>query len=194
MRCITPTDVSAILGPSGFSVSLEHGWYRRGLVLEESQARRQTRIGGRPTIDPVLLAQFALSMVRWLPTARHRMLWIDHWDSDYPAVSELFNAARAGMNETRSISAAPGHLFDPHPYDQEDQTEIPPEQAKQVGVLVGLMALIMIGGWDAWLVANGSIDRVEFWEGNIFFHTSDPVAHARAAALLTQFKCSRQLA
>jgi hypothetical protein len=93
----------------------------------------------------------------------------------------------------RSPSEAPGHYFDPFPYHECDQTKIPPEQARQTGILVGLMSLIMIGDWDGWLVAEGSSDRIEFWEGNLFFYSSDSSRLADAKALMIEFDCPRDL-
>ncbi|MCW5749247.1 MAG: hypothetical protein KIT36_23860, partial [Alphaproteobacteria bacterium] len=94
------------------------------------------------------------------------MLWIDYWNNDFPSAYALFVAARVGLGETRSLSEAPGHYFDPHPYGERDQTRISQEQARETGILVGLTSLLMINGWDGWLVAADSSDRIEFWEGN----------------------------
>jgi hypothetical protein len=193
MRCITPAQVDNLFGSAGFSISLDHAWYRSALVLKEDQTRGESRIGGRPTVDPTQLALFALELNSWLPTASCRLLWIDHWNSDYPSVDQIVVAARLGLGEPRSLSAAPGHLFDPYPYHERDQVEISPDHAKEINVLVGLMSLIMIGGWDAWLVTNASASRVEFWEGNIFFHTRETTMLASAEGLLARFNCSRIL-
>jgi hypothetical protein len=194
MRCLTSKEVENLFGPTGFGISSEQEWCRKTLFLKQSLVAQQTRIGGRPTPDVDRLSYFAGTLNRWLPTDRHRLLWLDDWNSNYPSIYKVFAAARAGLGETRSFSEAPGHYFDSHPYDQEDQMEISPEQAKQVGIIVGLMSLIMVGGWDAWLVADGNVDRIEFWEGNIFFHSSDPAKVAEAEALFSQFNCPRDLA
>ncbi len=52
------------------------------------------------------------------------------------------------------------------------------------------MALVMIDGWDGWLIA-GNADRIEFWEGNVFFYAHEPVRLAAAQALMTKFECPR---
>jgi hypothetical protein len=82
---------------------------------------------------------------------------------------------------------------DPYPYDERDQLKIPPEQARQTGILIGLMAVIMVGGWDGWLVAEGSSDQIELWEGNVFFHSNDPSRLADAKTLMMEFDCPRDL-
>jgi hypothetical protein len=53
--------------------------------------------------------------------------------------------------------------------------------------------MILMTSSDGWLIAEGSIDRIEFWEGNIFFHSKDAKQIERANALLDSFGCSREL-
>jgi hypothetical protein len=130
-------------------------------------------------------------MNRWHPPNLARVLWVDGWDCDFPSTYELFMAARAGLGDTRSLLEAPGHYFDPHPYDERDQTEIPPAQARETGILIGLMLLIMINAWDGWLIAAGGVDRIEFWEGNIFFYSSQRSRLADAETLMNEFGCPR---
>jgi len=101
-------------------------------------------------------------------------------------------AARAGLGETRSISEAPGHYFDSYFWSERDQTTISAEQARETGLLVGLMCLLMVDSWDGWLVADSS-ERVEFWEGNLFLYSGDKAKLADADLLLNEFDCSRAL-
>lgn len=56
------------------------------------------------------------------------------------------------------------------------------------------MALTMINGWDGWLVARGNTDRIEFWEGNIFFYSSEKSRLVAANLLMDEFNCPRDLA
>jgi hypothetical protein len=128
---------------------------------------------------------------RWLPSHRHRLLWVDHWDLHYPNTHGLFVAARAGLGETRSLSETPGHYFAPYPYEEQDQTKISPEHAQELGILIGLMSLLMMNDWDGWLVADGCSDRIEFWEGYFFFHSSEPARLAEAEAIISHFGCPK---
>jgi hypothetical protein len=120
-----------------------------------------------------------------------RVLWVDSWNWDFPSTYELFMAARVGLGETRSLFDAPGHYFDPHAYEERDQTKISPAQVREAGILIGLTSLLMINGWDGWLVAAGHDDRIEFWEGNIFFYSSKRSWLADAEALINEFGCPR---
>jgi hypothetical protein len=83
----------------------------------------------------------------------------------------------------------PGLYFGPYPYDEQDQTKISAEQVRQTGALIGFMLLLMIGGWHAWLIADGSFDRIEFWEGNILFHSNERARVADTNSLMDQFDC-----
>jgi hypothetical protein len=125
---------------------------------------------------------------------RARLFWIDHWEEGlYGAEQAILAAARLGLGETRSVEQAPGHLFEPYDYDEEDQLLVSREQAHAMAVLTGLVTLTLMTNSDAWLIADGSSDRIEFWEGNIFFRSQDSARMTRADELLTTFKCSREL-
>jgi hypothetical protein len=193
MRCLTPKETVDLFGRNGFSVTSNPDLYRTALVLEPTIASRQIRVGGRPTQNVSHLARFAEASNRWHPPDAHRLLWVDHWNNDVPSTYELFIAARVGLGEARSLSDAPGHYFDRHPYDEQDQTRISPDQARQTGILIGFMSLIMINGWDGWLVTDGSSDQIEFWEGNIFFYSSERSRLTKANSLMDQFNCPRDL-
>jgi hypothetical protein len=193
MRCLTPGEVVGLYGQIGLSVTPNPGLNRMALVLDPKVTSQQTRVGGRPTIDANRLAHIAEAVNRWHSTNTHRLLWVDHWNSDFPSTYDLFMAARFGLGETRSLTEAPGHYFDPLPYGERDQTRIPPEQAKQTGILIGLMSLMMINRWDGWLITDGSSDRIEFWEGNIFFYSNVKSRLADANSLMDQFHCSQDL-
>jgi hypothetical protein len=191
MRCLTPKEAEDLFGQVGFSVYSDV--YRTTLLLKPEIASRQHRVGGRPAPDAHRLAYFGEALNRWHPPNVHRLLWVSHWNNDFPSTHALFVAARVGLGETRSLTEAPGHYFDPHPYDERDQTEITPEQARETGLLVGLMSLLMINGWDGWLIADGSADRIEFWEGNLFFYSREKPRLADANALMDEFGCRRDL-
>lgn len=191
MRCLTPREAVDLFGRIGFSITSNPDLDRTALVLKPEIASRQNRVGGRPAPHVGRLAYFAEALNRWHPPNVHRLLWVDHWDNDFPSTYDLFVAARAGLGEARSLSEAPGHYFDPHPYDERYQSEISPEQACETGLLVGFMSLTMVNGWDGWLIADGSADRIEFWEGNLFFYSSERSRLADASALMEEFGCPR---
>jgi hypothetical protein len=166
---------------------------RIGLNLAPEIAARQDRVGGRPPSDLDQLRYFAEALIRWHPPATPRLLCVSAWNWHFPSIYDVFLAARRGLGETRPLPEAPAHYFDPYPYDERDQTKISPEQARETGILVGLMALMMIDGWDGWLLA-GNTDRIEFWEGNLFFYAHEAARLAAAEALMAEFECPRTVA
>lgn len=193
MRCLTPNEAVDLFGRNGFSVASNPNLCRNALVLEPTLASRQTRVGGQPPRDVRHLRYFAEALNRWHPTDKGRLLWVDHWTNDFPSTYETFIAARTGLGDARSLFEAPGHHFGPFPYHERDQMNISPEQAQQTGILIGFMSLIMIDGWDGWLVADGTSDRIEFWEGNVFFYSSEKLRLTAADSLMNQFECPRSL-
>ncbi|MDE5441714.1 hypothetical protein GWG65_09690 [Bradyrhizobium sp. CSA207] len=193
MRCLTSQEATDLLGREGFSVRSNTPMGRTALVLDPTIASSQTRVGGRPPPNVRHLPHFAEAMNRWHSSNGARLLWVDHWSNDFPSMHATFVSLRAGLGETRSLSDAPGHYFGSQPYHERDQSVISAEQARTIGILIGLMSMIMIEGWDGWLVAQGSTDRIEFWEGNIFFYSSEALRLSSANTLLDDFGCPRNL-
>jgi len=193
VQCITPQELDRLFGSSGFAVRANLSLRRMTLDLKSELAAQQKRIGGHPALPLDRISNFTEALNRWLPTDGARLLWVDHWDDSFPSAYAVFMAARAGFGETRSLSEAPGHYFEKFPYHERDQLLISDRQARQTGILIGLLSLLMIEGWDGWLVASDVADRIEFWEGNVFFHSSDKMRLAMAKDLLHQFGCSEDL-
>jgi hypothetical protein len=174
-----------LLGSAGFTVSLEHRWYRTALTLDAKIAGRQARVGASPPDDLRGLRFFLERVNRWLPSKTARVLWIDHFESAVLGDDALLLAMRRGFGEQRPLADAPGHYVDPQPWHEQDQLLITPERAGALSLLVGIAAALLITGSDGWLVAPGVADRIEFWEGNIFFYSSDSHRIAEATNLLS---------
>jgi hypothetical protein len=132
-------------------------------------------------------------MNRWLPSNSQRLLWVDEWERGvYGHEHAIVVAARLGLGEPRSLEEAPGHLFDRWDWAEEDPSEIPADMGGALGLLTGLTSLLMVTGSDGWLISDESTDRIEFWEGNLFFHSRDRTQLGRADAIIDEFGCSRQ--
>jgi hypothetical protein len=164
------------------------------LVLKPELSKSQRRVEGRPTSNTNRLAEFAGALNRWLPTKRHRLLWLAHWFPGLVNAYEVFTAARLGLGEMRPLLDAPGHYFDAHDYECQDQVEMPAAQGRDVSLIVGLTSLVMINAWDGWLIAEGCTDRIEFWEGNVLFYSHDKARLNEAEVLMTNFDCPRKMA
>jgi len=192
MRCLSPAEASAIFGPSGFTVMSDDG-YRSALALEPKLASRQVRVAAEQPEDFGRVAAFVRAVNRWLPSHRPRLLWVDHWDTGQFGGFEtaMVSAAWRGLGEQRSLVEAPGLYLGGQDWDEQDQTQVTAAQAESLGLLVGVVAMMMITGSDGWLISEGGVDRVEFWEGNFFFHSGDAGQIARANEIVDEFRCVR---
>jgi hypothetical protein len=194
MRCLSPTEARPIIGRLGFSISSEPSGHRSALRLDRIRAAGQKRIGARPPPDIGRIPGFIRAVNRWLPSNSQRLLWVDEWErGDYGHEHAVIAAARLGLGEPRSLEEAPGHLFDRRNWAEEDQLSIPAEMARALGLLTGLTSLLMMTGSDGWLISDESTDQIEFWEGNLFFHSRDRTQLGRADAIIDEFGCSRQI-
>ncbi len=191
MRCLTPPETLEIFAITGFVVV--EGFYRVELALDQDLARRQSRLGCRPPADILHVSRFLAAVNRWLPNQRRRLLWLSHEQADYPGAMPALALIRASLGEAREVRAAPGHLFDALDYAEEDQTEVSADLARQTGVLAGMMMLILSEACDGWLLAEGCNDRIEFWEGNLFFHSADTARMEEADAMIRTYDCPTRL-
>ena len=191
MQFLTPEETIAKLGPSGFSINDENGWYRRHLMLDPRGCAGQKRLGCRGPGAEFNTNVFARALIAWLNGNAPRLLWIDRWDRPFLGFTELFLAARLGLGEARDLTVAPGHYVEAGPYQEWDHTQISPAQLSDINIMCSLISLVHLGGWDGWLVAEGGTDRIEFWECYVYFHSSDPVRLADAEAIMTDYRCER---
>ena len=197
MRCVNAAETVELLGDDfPFTFGAYEAVQRNALRPKDDLAAQQRRIDGRPPLGPSVLPAFCDALNRWHPPQIRRLLWVDDWGTGGDAMTchPIVQAARAGVGDQRSLFEAPGHCFEAFPYDEWDQLAISPEQAHETGLMVGLLAIVMIGGWDGWLVAAGSADRIEFWEGNVCFYSDSKTRLAEAEAVFGKFDCPRGLA
>lgn len=183
MRSLNITDTLKYLGEDTYAVSLENAWYRRLLHRIESGAAKSERIGRFLDPIPLQFPQLLLSLADWLPKSPHKLLWIDHFDAGFPSQTRPFLDLLGENLPDDYLVNNPGVLVGPLSPDLLDQLSGTPQQNFEADQLIALCVLLCIGNWDAKLLVNGSTDYVEFWEGNVFFHSESAEALDRAAKL-----------
>ncbi|WP_300975102.1 hypothetical protein [Sphingomonas sp. LHG3406-1] len=190
MHCVSPAEAFESFDLSDFSVSDEHRWYRRALVLKADIASTQTRLVAAPPSNASRLPYFIDAVNRWFPSQTRRLLWIAHWEENtHHFGSSFLTAARRGLGEMRSIDEAPGHVFDAHPYAELDQLELSLEHQTEAGLLAGFLGQLIVTESDGWLIADGCTDRFEVWEGNVLFHSASSERIADARVIIKAFDC-----
>lgn len=152
------------------------------LLAAERRIEAQPPVCGRA---PAL----AHALNLWLPAGRRRILWIAHVETVATAMEPVAAAARRGLGEARPIGDVPGMLFDAVPDGADDPVMLPAAAADALSLLAGLLVRVMAGEWDAWLLAEGSADRVEFWEGFILPRSAGPKRLHQAESLLSGHGC-----
>jgi hypothetical protein len=190
MRCLSVVEAATALATTGFNVTSNAG--RNSLGLRSDIASPQTRVEASPPIAN-RLSDFAAALIQWHTSDRERLVWMESWNDLPPSQYAFVIAARNGLGESRSLSEAPGHYFDAHPYREQDQLAISPQHAKELSHMVGFVAAMVINEWDGWLVAVDSSDRIEFWEGNVLFYSSDHAQLASARSMIGLFGCDLKL-
>jgi hypothetical protein len=180
------------LSECGPILALTQPTIRGRLTFNKDVAARQMRLAAGPTRDVERLGYFAEALLRWLPNDRGRLLFIHSWASNLGNPFEALMAMRSGLGETRSLSEAPGHYIGPFSWTW-DQFEITPDQAKEAGLLIGILFIVMGSGWYAWLAAENCADSIEFWEGNVLFYSEDRLRITAAKTILRTYNCRRKM-
>lgn len=192
MKCLTTEEVEKIFGPLGFYVQTNNQHMRAALRLNIDDWNTPPMVGGRPDRCEGLL-YLVEEINRWLPNQASRLLWIDSWEDGFPSALPGFEAIRQQLGESESIAQKRGHLFREHNYADADILSMSDTQAKDSNAMFALITLAMVGGWDFWLVSDKSTDRVEFWEGNVLFHSMDKVKMRRAKEIMKRYSIPKKL-
>ena len=190
MQFLTPEETMERFGPAGYSLNMDEAWYRQALVPPAAMAARQNRLGCGTPSSQIYVNAFSLALLAWFKGNGRRFLWIDHWEYDLTSLGDVVLAARAGLGEHRSPTDAPGHLFDALDFHDIGDLQVS-DQARYAATIAGLTSLVHLARWDAWLIAEGDGKRIEFWEGNVFFHAADSKDIAAAKAIVKQHKCGK---
>ncbi len=150
---------------------------------------RQARIGGSGPGPQFNINAFSHAVFDWLGGEMSYLLWISHWANDVLSFYQVFEAARKGLGAADELAKTPGHLFDPAPTWDLDEAYSSAEQRANINTACGLISLLQLATWDGWLLAENRPDRIEFWEGNVFFYSADPARLNTAKSILAAFKC-----
>jgi len=190
MRCLSVTEAADLLGGLGFSILSQSG--RNSLRLRSGIVSAQARTQGSPPIA-CWLSDFAAALIRWHTNDGARLLWIDHWGDLIQSAQAFVMAARVGLGETRSLSEAPGHYFDPHPYNKRYPPDVSAAHAQELSVMIGFIVAMIVNQWDGWLIDTNSTERIEFWEGNVLFYSADKKHLAASQSILDGFGCDPKM-
>ena len=165
-------------------------WYRTQLVFSPEAIGRQHRVGGGSP-SGMSYAAFSHALLDWLGGEGARLLWVSHFEDGVGGYYELFEAARKGLGATGALSGQPGLAFRPAPYHEFGVPALSAEDRAYINIACGLISLVHLGAWDGWLIARHCSDRIEFWEGNVFFHSSQGDRLESGEDILRRFKCGQ---
>ena len=187
MRCFTEREFPEAFSGTRFTLS-EQG----RLLTDEAIGSAQTRIARGGLREGRALAWFCRNAIRWLPEGSRRAIFItDAWSGPGDALPALA-AIRLGLGEERPLKETPILVTDAHSWTW-DQLEATPSQVRDEGLLVGILCLILSCGWNAWLLADGCADAIEFWEGNILFYSDRRSQLSKAKALLRKHRAANRM-
>ena len=184
MKSLNIADAVKYLGEDKYEVHLENGWYRRHLHILGNRPKKSDRIGRYLDPAPIKFSAIFLSIADWLPRNSHRLLWIDRFDDGFPSQTRHFINILSPDLPNDHLVQNPGILLGPLSDSLQDQLSGAPLEKLEGERLIALCLLLSVGNWDAKLLVTGSSDYVEFWEGNVFFHSESAKNLDRAREIL----------
>ncbi|WP_299938031.1 hypothetical protein [uncultured Pelagimonas sp.] len=187
MKLLNIAEATDYLGEDKYAVSLENAWYRRLLYRVGDSVSKSERVARFFDPSPTQLSHVFLSMADWLPSNSNRLLWVEHSEDSFPSQKKHFLKVLGEDLETDHLVENPAILLGPLPSDLLDQLSGTVEQNAEAELLISLCTFLTVGGWDAKLLTTGSTDYIEFWEGNVLFHSESTEALIRATQILDYF-------
>ncbi|WP_339770039.1 hypothetical protein [uncultured Pseudosulfitobacter sp.] len=187
MKSLNIPDAVKYLGEDKYAVSLEQEWYRRYLYMVGDGPTKLDRIGRFLDPDPIQFSGLFLAIADWLPKSSHRLLCIDHFAYGFPSQTRHFLNVLGPDLPDDYLVQNPGVLLGPLSDDLQDQLSGTPLEHLEGERLITLCLLLSVGNWDAKLLVKGFSDYVEFWEGNVFFHSERAEALDRAKEIFDYY-------
>lgn len=143
-----------------------------------------SRTGRFLDVSPSGLVWFLTHSVNWLPTDSNALLWVDYLEISYPSVVPVLWK----LLECHPHDSPFGIYFQKFGYDILDSFEAhKSDSSKNLEDLISLLILVVVSESPARLIACAGPEFIEFWEGNIFFHSTDPTRLAKADNLFAQY-------
>jgi len=166
-----------------------NAWYRKQLIFKDDFIRFKRRVvGGSPS--GMSYTAFVHALMDWLPGDGSRLLWVSHAEDGLHGYSEVFDVLRRGLGADRSLNDQPAIVFRPAPWHEFDTQALAAHDQTYLNMACGLISMVHLGAWDGWLFDEAGEDLVEFWEGNVFFHSRKADSIREAVEILRRFNCA----
>jgi len=162
MQCMT--DSKFIEWLSGFGVKLDE--HHNPSFSSERESKFV--LLAYPPKGARALCFFATWLVRWLPTGRHRVLWLKHWKNYPPDEIASFEQLRRGCGESRPVGEGPGHLFRPIAPGGLDERQ--PAEIEEEAAFLGMVLLVMLFDWRAYVFAENHNEYVHLGDEFVSFY------------------------
>lgn len=128
------------------------------------------------------------ALIKWIPTNKDRLVWVDSWEHNGLRLSELFFCFRNSMGESSSIEDVPGVYFSNCDFNSEFQCELYGNNLKTVSILANLIFIMLEESWNGWLLSSESTDRIFIYEQIIEFHSDDMAQIEKANEIIKYWK------
>lgn len=180
MRFLTRQDAWALIAEE----------FSADLLGDPAPAEGTARVDGGLPRNTAQLGYYIEDSIYWLRPNTDRLLWLTSAGGPPVPFFGAFRAMSVGVGATTELVAKPICYFDPQSWISDPGATTTADLG-EMEVLVGMLILIVVGQWDAWLLSSKTTDAVEFWEGNVLFHSSEKQRMTEARKMQRRYKVSR---
>ncbi len=129
---------------------------------------------------------FAAQIMEWLPAGDERLFLLTHWLTYPDRRVPLFELIRRGWGEDRSLSDAPGFLFQSAENENVEERQKPTNANE--AILCGLVFLSICYTWEGYIISMNSRDFIFLGDGFVQFSSTDSAKIDEAKSLIETFQ------
>ncbi|MEZ5798992.1 MAG: hypothetical protein R3D63_16855 [Paracoccaceae bacterium] len=169
MQRIRADNVPAAITNLGFRVSRSDS--RQEIFLERRETYGLITFDIRPVLLASSLPALLLFLTRWVSQDSAKLLWIQTCEYGFLSMNDAFHANLGGRDKSLPVEEWPGFYFDPIDIQEAFNQNITPDSSVELDLLLSLLCIVTVADWGAKLIGCDGREHIEFWEGNIIFHS-----------------------
>jgi hypothetical protein len=150
-------------------------------VADKTGTHSLPRFDFNLNVSAIPLSAFRLSFfaarIRDLLSPGDVVLWLTQWGDTLPEHYYLFEHARRGLRETRTVKESPVHLFSSSNVDDRE-------------AISAFLFLVLSFEWGAYLFSSNASEIIFVQDGSIAFSLPDQIRHRQVRDLLAEFRLS----
>jgi hypothetical protein len=188
MQRLTKQTLPETLKKMGFQVTSDGGSAHCELFLSE---KNRTHIRSRsvvPCMDASKLPHFLMDLAAWVSSKSRKIVWIENSTQGFLSYDLIFERMVAADSTIWGQDHERGLFFEEIDFQEAFDQNLEKSLVDEVNLLIGVLSVIVLADWSAKMLSENSRDHIEFWEGNVIFHSENREKMQSAMELADRFR------